>query len=85
MVHALCALENVVLDGVVEGGFEWIDLLRKLIWADASLVRATFRERAKQGTILRKLPLSPTLSPRGGEMPNLIQRYGHHLARLPLP
>lgn len=48
-------LECLVLDDVPEGDYELIALPLKLMRADASPVRA----------ILRELPLTPTLSPKG--------------------
>ena len=55
LAHGLRVLENLVLDDVPEGDYELIALPLKLMRADASPVRA----------ILRELPLTPALSPKG--------------------
>ena len=55
LAHGLRVLENLVLDDVPEGDYELIALPLKLMKADASPVRA----------ILRELPLTPNLSPKG--------------------
>ena len=46
LAHGLRVLENLVLDDVAEGNYEWIALPVKLLRADASPVRAILREPA---------------------------------------
>ena len=55
LAHGMRVLENLVLDNVPEGDYELIALPLKLMRADASPVRA----------ILRELPLTTALSPKG--------------------
>jgi arylformamidase len=55
LAHGLRVLENLVLDDVPEGDYELIALPLKLMRADASPVRA----------ILRELPFTPALPPKG--------------------